>query len=264
MPLDKKKIAIAGACVLAVVLAGRALRTRSAVDGGLSEPLTRGAIQESVYGIGTVAANRSQQMKTGVITTVLRVHIKEGDEVRKGARLIELDGIGVMTAPFDGTVTSLSYKAGETVAAQSVILTVTDLTDRYISVALDQEAALRVARGMPVRISFESMREQPFEGAVEALYSSGSDFLARIGAAGLPERVLPGMTADVAISLQRKAGVLLVPVAGIGSDGVRVKRGSGPPFRTQVKTGIIDGEMAEVLDGDLREGDRVVVGRRKG
>ena len=261
-PLTKNRnraLAAAGVALAAAVLAARVVRSHADAASRLSASLKRGTIQESVYGIGTVTANRSYQMKTGVTSTILRLYVKEGDGVRKGARLVELDGIGALTAPFDGTVTSLSFKVGETVFAQSVVMTVTNLADRYISVSLEQQAALRVSRGMPVRVSMDSLRDQVFMGTVEAVYSNGMDFLARIGAADLPARVLPGMTADVAISIREKEGALLVPVAALRADGVRVQRGSGAPFTVKVKTGIVDGAMAEVVSGDLREGDRLVI-----
>ena len=262
---NKKRILVAGvALIAAVALAVRIERSRAVAEAGLSEPLKKGLIQESVYGIGTVTANRSYQMKTGVTSTVLKLFVREGDEVKKGARLVELDGIGVLTAPFDGTVTSLSFKVGETVFSQSVVMTVTNLSDRYLVVSLEQQAALRVARGMPVRLSIDSLRDQRFTGTVESVYSNGTDFLARIGASDLPARVLPGMTADVAISIRENPDVLLVPVAALTDDGVRVKRGQGSPFKVEVKTGIIDGAMAELVSGDLREGDRLVIAGKGG
>ena len=266
MMTKTKTRAVVAACLVLVgaVFAVRRARARAADEAGLSEPLKRGVIQESVYGIGTVTANRSYQMKTGVTSTVLRLFVKEGDEVKKGAPLVELDGIGALNAPFEGTVTSLPFKAGETVFSQSVVLTLTNLSDRYVVVSLEQQAALRVVRGMPVRLSIDSLREQVFSGAVEAVYSNGTDFLARIGAADLPARVLPGMTADVAIAIQEKPGVLLLPVAAIDGDAVWVKRGNGSLFKVSVKTGVVDGAMAELRDGELREGDRLVLAGKGG
>lgn len=257
--INKRVLIAAGAILLSCFLTIRFYRTSSAAGMTLTEPLKKGTIQESVYGIGTVTANRSYQMKTGVISTVLRLFVREGDDVKKGQRLIDLDGIGILTAPFDGTVTSLSYKVGETVFSQSVVMTVTNLSDRYVTVSLEQQAALRITRGMPVRLSIDSMRDQVFSGKVEAVYSSGSDFLARIGVDGLPPTVLPGMTADVAISIQEKKDVLVIPVTALSLDGVLVKRGSEKPCRITVKTGIIDGAKAEVSSGDLREGDRLLI-----
>lgn len=258
---DRRRRLALGACALLVlaVFAFRAVRSRKALDAGLSEPLKRGAIQEAVYGIGTVTANRSYQMKTGVTSTVLRVFVKEGDEVQKGARLVELDGIGALSAPFSGTVTALNYKVGETVFAQSIVMTLTDLADRYITVSLEQQAALRVARGMPVVISIDSMRDQRFDGAVEAVYSSGADFLARISAADLPARVLPGMTADVAITVARKSDALLVPVSALASGGAQAVRDGAAPSFVRVETGIVDSAYAEVTGGGLLAGDRVVL-----
>ena len=40
---------------------------------------------------------------------------------------------------------------------------------------------------------------------------------------------------------------------------VWVKRGHGIPHPVPVKLGVIDGTMAEVVDGDLQPGDRVMI-----
>ncbi len=235
------------------------LRTRSADEARLSEPIRRGAIIESVYGIGTVKANRSFQFKPGIVTTITDIHVKEGDSVRAGQKLLDFGGDIPFTAPFDGTVTSLPVKVGENVFSQTVALEVTDLQDRYVTVSLEQRAAVRVRRGQPARLSFENLRETSYSGVVESVYSSGSDFLVRIEAGDLPPQILPGMTADVAIGVNEHADAILVPASAITEGFVQVRREGKKTFSTPVRTGIVDGASAEVISGDLKPGDRVLL-----
>ena len=252
----------------AIVFAGIAgvillvVRSRGRDFGPLTEPLRRGNVVESVYGIGTVTARKIFNLKLGVTSTVRELFVLEGDRVKRGRRLVTLDGTGTPVAPFDGTITALPVKPGETVFAQTPILTLVDLLDRYIVVSLEQRGAIRVRAGQPARLSFDSMREQSFEGKVESVYSQQGSFLVRIRVSGLPPQILPGMTADVAILIAEKKEVLLVPAAAIDGGRVYLGGGVGTPAPVEVKIGIVDGEMAELLSGDLKEGDRLSIRRK--
>lgn len=261
----RKRWALAG-FIGALGLAGLGLWKKAGgpAAGQLTEPLQKGTLIESVYGIGTVTATKSFQLKPGVTDTIRRLFVKEGDAVKRGEPLVHFDGGARMTAPFDGTVTRLPVKTGETVFSQSVILDLVDLLDRYLIVSLEQRSALKVRRGQNARLSFDGFREQSFEGSVESVYSSGDNFLVRIDAPRLPPQILPGMTADVAIGIAEHPGALLAPVSAIQAGRAIRKRGEGRADAVPVQTGVVDGAMAQILSGDLREGDRLWIPRKKG
>jgi membrane fusion protein, macrolide-specific efflux system len=230
----------------------------------VSEPLKKGTICEAVYGIGTVTANQSFQLKSGVTTTIRKLYVKEGDLVKKGDRLVDLEGTTLFTAPFSGTITYVPFKEGETVFAQSVVLDLLNLKDRYILVSLEQRGALRIKAKQKAKINFDTIREQTYEGEVQAIYSHSNDFLVSIVVSNLPPQILPGMTADVSIVIREKANVLLIPVAAMDLDGVMVQHGgSGMPEREQIKTGLVDGAMAEVVSGNLKDGDKLIIRKKK-
>jgi macrolide-specific efflux system membrane fusion protein len=232
---------------------------KSRSEGQLSAPLQKGSIVESVYGIGTVTANKIWRIMPGVVNTISDLWVLEGDDVKKGQKLVGNDA-DVWRAPFAGTITSLPYKVGENVFAQVPILTLVDLTDRYMVVSMEQQAALRVKKGQMVKMSFDTIRSERFDGTVTAVYSNDINYLARIDVASLPKNILPGMTADVAIEIREQKDVLLAPVAAI-EQGNRVwrKRGGEIPTKVEIKTGIIDKDLAEVVSGDLQAGDRVLI-----
>ena len=257
-----RKFALIG--LVLVSLIGSVLwgqRRRAEAASKLSEPLARGSISEAVYGIGTVTARNSFQLRLGVSAYVQKLYVREGDRVQKGDRVADLDQVS-FRAPFAGTVTSLPAKVGETVAPQAIVLAMADLLDRYLIVTLEQRGALRVKQGQTARISFDSLRDASFTGTVESIYSSEGNFLVRIGVKDLPDQILPGMTGDVAIEIAQHPDALLLPVAALDNGLVRVSRGGTRTTPVEVKTGIIDGAFAEILAGDLREGDRVVLPKR--
>jgi macrolide-specific efflux system membrane fusion protein len=254
-----KLLAAVALLLLAAALVALSVRFRRLETETRSPPIQRGSIIESVYGIGTVKATRSFQFRPGVPTTIYQVYVKEGDTVKRGQRLLGLEGVGALAAPFGGTITSLPFKVGETVFAQAVVLQLVDLRDRYLSVSVEQRGALRVRAGQKARISIEGMRDQYYEGVVDSVYAQNNDFLVRIDVSKLPPQVLPDMTADVAIGVAEHSDVLLIPVSALNNGTVNVQRGAGASKSVAVKTGIVDGEMAEVVSGDVHEGDRLII-----
>ncbi len=234
-----------------------ALQNRSA--GQYTEVFQRGTIVESVYGIGTVTAKKIWRIKPGVVNTITQLWVQEGDTVRKGQRLIRNE-VMIWRAPFAGTITALPFKSGENVFADVALLTLVDLSDRYLVVSMEQQGAMRVKVGQKVKMSFDSFRDKNYDGTVQAIYSNETNYLARIEISALPLNILPGMTADAAIEIIKNDDALVIPVAAI-ENGVHVwrKRGNELPKKIEIKTGIIDRDMAEVLSGDLQVGDRALL-----
>jgi macrolide-specific efflux system membrane fusion protein len=226
------------------------------------EAIKRGTIVNSVYGIGTLTAERSHSIKSGVTSTIRKLYVKEGQIVREGQPLLYLEGIGEYVAPFAGTVVSAPFKEGETVYAQANVMTLVDPTDTYLLVSLEQQGALSLKPSLPVKISFDGLREKVFEGKVDSIFSNGSDFLAHISLQEIPKYILPGMTADVAIVLQEKKDVLLIPVSALELKEAVLTR-NGKIIRVPVTLGLVDGAYAEVLSGDVQVGDKAVLEKRE-
>jgi multidrug efflux pump subunit AcrA (membrane-fusion protein) len=237
---------------------GFTIRANKDENGRETALVERGTILESVYGIGTVMAEKSFQLKSGVAGIIQKIYVREGDFVKRGAPLVDLEDTALLTAPFSGTVTWLPFKTGEVVFPQAVILSLVDLQHRYMVVSLEQKAALKVHAHQKARISFDNMRESVSDGMVEVIYSQGNSFLVRIGIRRLPLQILPGMTGDVAITISERKDVLLVPTASIDDGVVWIKRGAAKPQRVEIALGIVDGEKAEVA-GALTSGELVVL-----
>ncbi len=211
----------------------------------------RGTIYESIYGIGTIKAEKSFKLSSGVISTISNLFVKEGDIVKKGNKLVTTDETTSFYAPFTGTITSLNCKIGETVFAQTLILTLVDLTDRYLVVSLEQKGIIKVKINQTAIINFDSMREVNFYGKIESIYSTDNDFLVRIKMEKLPAQILPGMTADVAINVGKKENVFLVPAHLIKQNKILVQHGNDAPKLKIIKIGLVDGEFAEIIADDL-------------
>lgn len=216
-----------------------------------------GSIVEAIYGLGKVKTHRKYELKIGVMSTVSKVFVDEGDSVKKGDPIIKFADLRLYKAPFSGTITRLDYHEPEVVFPNVPILTLEDLDQCYIEVSLEQEGALRVRKGQEATILFESLRGLKYQGEVVSIFPKEDEFLVHINAPGMKENILPGMSADVTINVSVQKDVLLIPESGI-TNGLAMILRDGKKMKIPVKLGANDGAWAQILEGDIRESDEIV------
>jgi len=221
-----------------------------------------GPMVETVYGIGTVTARHTYDLKIGVTDTLDKLYVQEGDSVEKGRPLVAFSDGRLVRAPFSGVITSLPFKEGENLFPQVPVLTLTDMKNPYIVVSLEQDAALRVKKDQDAVLSFETLRGNRLEGNVTSIYPKEGQFFVNIEASQMPPEVLVGMTADVAIQVAKKDNVLQIPLVAVDKVKVKVLR-NGLFQKTDVKLGAVDGTWAEVTDDSLKPGDTLLVPGQK-
>jgi multidrug efflux pump subunit AcrA (membrane-fusion protein) len=221
-----------------------------------------GPIVEAIYGLGKVKTDRVYEVKLAIIKTIKKNYVQEGALVKKGDRLVRFDDGLEFTAPFSGTVTLVAFHENQYVFPQQPVIRVEDLSTKYIEVSLEQQGALRVRPSLPVRVVFESIRGEVLSGKVSAIFSRNEEFLAHIDVP-LAENILPGMTADVAIEVNHKDKVLLIPLSAITDGRVKIKR-DGKRMTVKLNIGSVDGSWAEVIDGDLSVADQILVPKATG
>lgn len=219
-----------------------------------------GPIVEAVYGIGSVSPEREYNLKIGIMSTLEQTYVNEGDIVSKGTPLVKISGIPSFRAPFSGTVTSINAEEGETVFPQLPILTLVDTKDLYLQVILEQDAALRVRVGQLARFSFETLQGKKFKGKIKSIYPAKGQFKVRIEVDQFPPEVLPGMTADTAIEVDRRENALLVPSSGVNNGKVVLMR-NGKQMKVDVETGMHNGEWVEIVSGDIQKADEIIIQR---
>jgi multidrug efflux pump subunit AcrA (membrane-fusion protein) len=222
----------------------------------------RGEITEAVYGLGKVKSIHRFEVKLGVLSTVKKLYVREGQFVERGDKLIEFDSNALFRAPMSGTVTLINNYDGETALPQMPIVRLENLKERFIELSLEQEGALRIKPGQQARVSFESLRGKILEGRVTALFSREDEFLADIDVTGLDDGVLPGMTADVTIEIGTIQNALLIPAKAIQAGTVLVRR-NGKRQKIKVEVDHVDGVMAEIKPGSLTEADEVAIRKKE-
>ena len=217
-----------------------------------------GPIVEAIYSLGTVKAVRTWQLKTGIPVGITDIGVREGDLVSAGQRVLSTDS-GTFFAPFRGTVTKVNAHKGEILMPGTPALQLTDLNERYILVSLDQPSALRVRQNQKAEISVESIRGRKLVGRVISIYPSDSQFLVRLQVDSMPPEILPDMTADVAIEVERREKALLVPLIAVRRGQIIVRRAGKRRQPVHAKVGAVNAESAEILDGSVLPSDEVLI-----
>ncbi|PJZ83781.1 efflux RND transporter periplasmic adaptor subunit [Leptospira harrisiae] len=254
--MDRKKLSIIAFTFVIVLIVTSYFFFRNSQSNRLK--IERGSLVEAVYALGTVKPVESFSLKFGIAASVREIFVEEGQTVTKGQALLTNDSGITFRSPFTGTLTKLNVAKNETAMPGLPLLEIQNLKEVYISVSLDQESALRVKPGQIVQLSFESIRGNVYKGKVERIYPSNGQFLVRIEPHELPQGILPDMTTDVAIEVSSKENVILVPLVAVDR-GKLIRFRDGKRDKIEIRIGAINSEFGELIQGDLKEGDEVLV-----
>ncbi len=194
----------------------------------------------------------------------------------------------VIRSPVSGTVIDRSVDVGQTVAASFQTPTLfkigQDLSKMQIDTTVAEADVGGIKVGQPARFTVDAYPEREFEGKVRQIRlnpTSQQNVVTYdvVVAVDNPDFVLlPGMTAYVNIEIDRRNNVLLVPNAALrfkpveeadkANDKPRRRARMGAtvyllqtdkPVAIKLKTGITDNKQTEILSGDIKASDKVIV-----
>lgn len=256
--LSMKKMIIYVLCFVLLLIGGLVyFQSNKSKQYDLVNPKI-GPINEAIYGLGTVKSEEKFSFKVAVPKTIKNLFVHEGAQVIKGQKILSFDDGTTVTSPIEGLVFNLPYQIGENVFTDRPVVEIENLKQLFIEVVLDQQSSMRVKQSENVRISFENTDHKIFNGQVTALYHSNGQFIARVEISELPKEILPGMTADIAIEVASKESALLIPVRAVQLGTVLIQR-DGKKIKVNVKLGIMDQEWAEVVSGDIKASDLILL-----
>jgi len=174
-----------------------------------------------------------------------------------------------LKSPVSGTVAKVFKEEGEKVEAMMKDIVFQILPEKNFEIEVDiyEEDVAKIKIGDPVEITFPSIENQKFFGKVtfidpiEKIKDGVVYYGVKILPESLPENVLPGMSCDLKIIVERKENVLIVPEEALkkkdGEYFVDVFEG-GKIFERKVKVGIFGDNFVEILEG-LKEGEKVLL-----
>lgn len=227
--------------------------------------------------IGEIAAapDRAGTVASRIAGRVVSVAVAEGDPVRRGQSLVEVESLLLgdppprvrYTSPLDGLVIDRHVVAGDSVEPNTHLLEVADLREVLAVGRLFEGQISRVAVGQSVQIGVPSFPAGTFSGVV-ARVGGALDPVTRslpvyVRVANAEGQLRPGMRAELAIVTSATGAALAVPRSAVlgdfGALFVFRERSDDPTRfeRVAVVTGASDTEWVEIIEGAL-PGDRVV------
>ena len=188
-----------------------------------------------------------------------------------------------IVSPVNGIVVSRNVDIGQTVAASFQTPTLFNIAQDLTKMQIDSNVAEadigKIKVGQPVEFTVDAYPDSPFHGRVSEIRNAPItvqnvvtyDVVVKVENPEL--KLKPGMTANVSIIVSSKKDVLRIPNAALrfrpseksGMTEQKLK-GSGiwvlenkKPKRIAITTGISDGTYTELLSGEIREGQEMIV-----
>jgi len=171
-------------------------------------------------------------------------------------------------APFDGTITDTFSPAGQSVISGDSAIQLDNLTTMMLDISVSEVDVNNIQVGDPVSINFDALPGQAYNGLVTQVGNSGIDnsgvikFNVSITLTDNDGQVKPGFTAVNTIITDQVEDALLIPVSAIqtlaGQKVVVVYR-DGSLVVVPVSLGVTSDLYSALVEGDLQEGDLVVV-----
>lgn len=185
-------------------------------------------------------------------------------------------------SPVEGVVISRNVDVGQTVAASfqtpTLFTIAQDLTKMQIDTNVDESDIGEVSVGQNVNFTVDAYPEVTFQGTVSQVRIAPItvqnvvtyDVVIKVDNPDL--KLKPGMTANVSIIVAMKKDILKIPNAALRfvpseikgativgkSPGVWVLS-EGKSKRIPISTGISDGTFTELVSGNVREGQELIV-----
>ncbi len=177
----------------------------------------------------------------------------------------------IITAPSDGTITSVDVKVGELATALKEALVLQDVSNLHVEANISEANIASVKVGQKVDATFDALGlDRKFTAKVEAVDPASTvvsgvvNYKVTVQVDKL-EEIKPGMTANLTILTGEKPGVLAIPTRAVlskteGSKVVRVitdektKAYKEVPVTTGMEA---DGGLVEITSG-LSEGQGII------
>lgn len=179
----------------------------------------------------------------------------------------------IITAPLDGTITSIDIKSGELASALKEVIVLQDVSNIYIEANINEANIASISLGMPIDITYDAFgSDQIFNGTITKIDPASTLISGVVNykvTASVDQSVnlRPGMTANMTIKVAEKNHILAVPSRAIltdssGNKTIRIITDTRTKKFKEVKvtTGLEgDGGLVEVTSGLIPNEEFVVL-----
>jgi HlyD family secretion protein len=233
--------------------------------------MTRNYTPEDLFKAQTALATAKAQMADAQRNIAKWQNGPSAADVQVAQSRIDKDQAAInntsLTAPFSGTVTSLTIMPGDVVTAGTTAMRIDDMTHRSIDVRVSEVDINRVKLGQTANVNLDAVSGKTYTGKVTEIGQVGTAsggvvyFTVTLELTDANAAVKPGMTATVDVVISQANDVLLVPAKAIRRFGNRavvlVPNGKGRTQPVQVTVGATNATQAEIQSDTLKEGDIV-------
>lgn len=171
-----------------------------------------------------------------------------------------------LTAPIGGTITSVQILEGDLVSAGQQAFRIDDLSRLLLDLQVSEIDVQQIQVGQPVRVIFDAIPEQEYQGAVVEIGQVGVssqgvvNFTVTVQISNPDSDIKPGMTAEANIQIAEAADVLQIPNRFIFNDNGKkyVYRVNGEEVeQIFIQVGVSSTSASEVIADELKEGDLI-------
>ncbi|MBU1558040.1 efflux RND transporter periplasmic adaptor subunit [Patescibacteria group bacterium] len=169
-----------------------------------------------------------------------------------------------IVAPFNGIITGMDLRVGDSVSSGSVASLVS--VDKFIETSLNEADISQIKLGQKVTITFDAIEDFEIEGEISEIDVLGTvnqgvvEYGVKISFDDQDSRIKPGMSASVDIVVESRENVLLIPNSAIkGNERMKMVQvlKDNEIVNTKVETGLTNDILTEIISG-LNEGDLVI------
>lgn len=218
----------------------------------------KGTIESKVNGSGKLVPETDENLTESESKVVDSVSVANDDVVKKGDTLVTFTDGTTLTAPSDGTISSLKVVAGSRVQAQQAILHITDYKHFNTVISVDELDIPKVKKDQKVNITVNAYPDKTYAGTVSKIADEGtvtngvSSFDVTVHLTKSPSSLKAGMTTTADIISNKKSNVLYVPVDAIHKAGNQTfvyLANSGSANSSSTQGGIMRGQSVVVRTG---------------
>jgi HlyD family secretion protein len=177
-------------------------------------------------------------------------------------------GMAALKAPFSGTVTEVDSMVGDLVSPGTITFRLDDLNKLMVDVEVPEVDINSIKIGQPVSLTFDAIQNKDYSGKVTEVAKVGDtiggvvEFKVTLQILNPDSQVLPGMTAAVNITVNKKENVLLVPnraVRLVNNQYVIYLVRNGTQVMVPIVIGSTSDTNSEIVSGDVQEGDVIIL-----
>ncbi len=169
-------------------------------------------------------------------------------------------------APFDGYVSAVNFSTGDT-ASSGTAVSLVDLSNLQVKVLIAEVDMAKIAVGETADMTLDALPGATYQAKVIAISPVGTvtqgvvNYPVVVSVQNPDAAVKPGMTANLAVQVDKRENVLVVPLRAVRTQGnqkIVTVEYKGQQIQTPVGTGLSNDTQVEITNG-LQEGDVIVL-----